>query len=1138
MGRLFAAIVTLCCTAGPLSVVLPNGAPAFAGPGHDVVPAVVPAAWTPAVNDGEVNALTQVGPTLVAGGTFTNVTPSGGAARAVSGLVAFDATTGAFVASFAPQLNGTVDDVLPGPEPGTVLVAGRFTRVGSLAQSHVTLLDITTGDVVDGFRPATTNGRVTSLTMARGRLIIGGTFTAAGGQPHGGLAALDPRSGALDPLMGVDLTGHHNDSGGGAQGPVGVKDMEATSTGDKLAVIGNFKRADGLPRDQLVVIDVGPDTASVDVDWRTRRFEPYCYNWAFDTTMRGMAVSPDDSFFVVASTGGANPGTLCDSAARFDFDRSGEDVQPTWVDYSGGDTLWGVEITENAVYVGGHQRWMNNSEGRDSNGQGSVPRAGLAALDPDSGLPLSWNPGRNPRGEAVYAIHATPTGVWIGSNTQWVGDRKYRRPRLAFFPIAGGAAPASDTTPRLPGEVYLGGARAIDQGNVLYRVNAGGPSIAAADGGPAWEADEGGDSPYRTSGSNAAGWGGGATVDPAVPSSTPGGVFETERWSPSDNPRMSWHLPADDGLPLQVRLYFANRCTCTSNVGDRVFDVALDGVTVLDDFDLVAAVGDQRGTVRSFDITSDGSVDIDFSHVAENPLVNAIEVVRRDLPPPAQAANALATVEFDGTDAGTPTPADDLGVDWNTVRGAFVVGGTLVTAETDGYLHRRALSDAGAGPGARVDPYNDPAWSDVDTGSGNTFRGLLPAFYGELSRLTGIFYDSDRIYYTLSDSTELYWRWFNVDSLVVGSERFTASGDRNWSDTAGLFLDDETLYVVSRTNGHLAALSFDDGPAGGATTAEDSLDWRANAVFVGPADEDPPANTPPSASFTAACEGLVCSVDASDSMDPDGTVASFVWSFGDGTHGTGSTARHVYAGAGSYTITLEVTDDVGATATAVQNVTVTDTPPASDPISEVGSTSSTGNRTNPRVTVPSDVREGDLLVLVGSYQAGADPADPPGWTRLDQTSVPGLGSVVWTRRATSSDAGQVVTTRLPELSKYALVLGAYGGVADAGGIGAVAHRDDARTTDHQSPSVTAPAGAWVVEIWTDKSSTTTEWTAPDGVQVREEALGTGGGRVTALLADSGAPVPAGTAGGHTASTDAVSAKGIAWTLALTPSLSP
>ena len=61
---------------------------------------------------------------------------------------------------------------------------------------------------------------------------------------------------------------------------------------------------------------------------------------------------------------------------------------------------------------------------------------------------------------------------------------------------------------------------------------------------------------------------------------------------------MQWDFPATAGAHLQVRLYFANRCTCTSGAGQRKFDVAIDGTTRPDDFDIVAAVGDQSGTMR------------------------------------------------------------------------------------------------------------------------------------------------------------------------------------------------------------------------------------------------------------------------------------------------------------------------------------------------------------------------------------------------------------------------------------------------------------------------------------------------------------------------------------------------------------
>jgi PKD repeat protein len=60
--------------------------------------------------------------------------------------------------------------------------------------------------------------------------------------------------------------------------------------------------------------------------------------------------------------------------------------------------------------------------------------------------------------------------------------------------------------------------------------------------------------------------------------------------------------------------------------------------------------------------------------------------------------------------------------------------------------------------------------------------------------------------------------------------------------------------------------------------------------------------------------GLAVAVDGSSSADPDGTIVSRAWSFGDGATASGPTATHTYAAAGTYTVTLTVTDDDGATA--------------------------------------------------------------------------------------------------------------------------------------------------------------------------------------------------------------------------------
>lgn len=88
----------------------------------------------------------------------------------------------------------------------------------------------------------------------------------------------------------------------------------------------------------------------------------------------------------------------------------------------------------------------------------------------------------------------------------------------------------------------------------------------------------------------------------------------------------------------------------------------------------------------------------------------------------------------------------------------------------------------------------------------------------------------------------------------------------------------------------------------------------------------PPENQKPVPDFTASCEFLNCVFDASASFDPDGSIASYAWQFGDGSTGSGVSVPHIYAASGSYTVYLTVADNEGATAMRGKTVAVAEEP--------------------------------------------------------------------------------------------------------------------------------------------------------------------------------------------------------------------
>ncbi|NIN33954.1 MAG: PKD domain-containing protein, partial [Gammaproteobacteria bacterium] len=133
----------------------------------------------------------------------------------------------------------------------------------------------------------------------------------------------------------------------------------------------------------------------------------------------------------------------------------------------------------------------------------------------------------------------------------------------------------------------------------------------------------------------------------------------------------------------------------------------------------------------------------------------------------------------------------------------------------------------------------------------------------------------------------------------------------------------------------------DDSNASGVTTEHAYTDNGSYTVTLTITDDDAAndsvtatktiLNRPPVASFTESATtistGETVYFNASDSYDPDGSIVSYLWSFGDGANASGLIAEYFYTDDGNYTVTLTIIDDDGAAASTSATKTVLNRPP-------------------------------------------------------------------------------------------------------------------------------------------------------------------------------------------------------------------
>ncbi len=185
--------------------------------------------------------------------------------------------------------------------------------------------------------------------------------------------------------------------------------------------------------------------------------------------------------------------------------------------------------------------------------------------------------------------------------------------------------------------------------------------------------------------------------------------------------------------------------------------------------------------------------------------------------------------------------------------------------------------------------------------------------------------------------------WYPSDHVFAGKPMVPVSPIIN--NDEGYIVHGASLMGISSFtgNGTLCQIEFEvlgTGSCGldyttyGSDTflLDDVLEEIPATVMNGYFDNTPPGPEPPVASFDYYPKPPLVdhwiTFNASESYDPDGTIVSYQWTFGDGGIASGETTTHKYTSAGNYQVNLTVTDNDDLNDTETKEITVYEVQPA------------------------------------------------------------------------------------------------------------------------------------------------------------------------------------------------------------------
>ncbi len=169
------------------------------------------------------------------GGDFDQVRPPGAAAgtnqTARSRIAAFNATTGALIASWNHPVNGSIRSMALSPDKGTLYIGGDFTTVDGVARNRAAAISLAGNGSLTAWNPSP-NNRVNAIAASTTEVYLAGSFAKIGTTGRRWLAAVNPTTGAIRTSFSPNFDNT-------------IYAIDLNAAGDRLYVGGPFTSVNG-----------------------------------------------------------------------------------------------------------------------------------------------------------------------------------------------------------------------------------------------------------------------------------------------------------------------------------------------------------------------------------------------------------------------------------------------------------------------------------------------------------------------------------------------------------------------------------------------------------------------------------------------------------------------------------------------------------------------------------------------------------------------------------------------------------------------------------------------------------------------------------------------------------------------------